>query len=155
PFAQLLEINDYIHGVDMDFEDLMKRNGLTPPVRELIQWMQSYNESASEKDRVSFFGMDVNGSNRYGLRYLNNELKSQDLTIYMEADSLMKVPTKERESLLDSFVNHTERSFVENNWGSRVDKDRYNMTMAVLKNLKMSIEFNRSNPFTFAKKRDQ
>lgn len=99
--------------------------------------------------------MDVNGGNRYGLRYLNNELKSHDLPVYMEADSLMKVPTKERESLLDSFVNYTERSFSENALESKLDKDSYKMTMAVLNNLKMSIEFNRANPLTITKKRDQ
>jgi erythromycin esterase len=62
-FAESVYINMYITGTDADLETLMKTvmqywTWKTTEVKELLQWMRSYNSGKTAEEQVFYFGLD-------------------------------------------------------------------------------------------------
>jgi|GEM_PF-3798055 len=156
PFSKILEVNDYIHGAAKDFKKLMNSNGLTPPVRDLIQWMREYNEGAESDQKVSIYGMDINGTNnRDAARYLNNLLVEMEQPVYMDADSLIKQAKGKKDMLMQGYINFVEKGFQNSDMKEILRAKDQEMVTAMIENLKMSLEFHQASPLTMTKKRDQ
>lgn len=69
-FGGALKVDDYIHGGAGTAEEIVKEIGFriynTREMAELLDWMRTYNESASEGEDLHFYGMDMQ-------RYDNNK----------------------------------------------------------------------------------
>lgn len=64
-------VNQYIQGGEGDIKEITSLLGYriyrTDNMMHLIEWMRSYNETASEDEKVRFYGMDM----QYGSRCIN------------------------------------------------------------------------------------
>jgi Erythromycin esterase homolog len=102
------EINDAIHGGDVDIEELMGRTDYplydTAQMIELVEWMRDYNKDKSLEDSVTIYGVDIQGPWRdmnyladFGERHpdtfteeemakFNTMIEDDDYDIYTEKD---------------------------------------------------------------------
>ena len=59
-------VNKYIHGEEADVNKavsaLLFRIYKTEDVKEMLEWMKSYNDTASEADKLNFYGYDMQNS---------------------------------------------------------------------------------------------
>lgn len=64
-FGGALKVDNYINGGNGSAEDAAREIGFTiyrtREMADLIEWMRSYNESASPEKTLHFYGMDVQG----------------------------------------------------------------------------------------------
>lgn len=62
-FGESLAINDYIQGGEGVVQDLVSQMSFpiyhTEQIVELVEWMRSYNESASAESKIRFYGFDM------------------------------------------------------------------------------------------------
>lgn len=69
-FGGAYRVNEYIHGGSGTAEEAVAELGFglyrTDEMADLVEWIRTYNESAAENDKVSFYGFDMQ-------RYDNNK----------------------------------------------------------------------------------
>lgn len=62
-FGGALKVDNYIHDGDGTAEEAVGEIGFaiyrTQEMADLVNWMRSYNENASEKEKLHFYGMDT------------------------------------------------------------------------------------------------
>lgn len=65
-FSGGMLVNRYIHGEEGDvnkaLEALLFRIYKTEDVKEMLEWMKSYNDAAAEGDKLNFYGFDMQNS---------------------------------------------------------------------------------------------
>ncbi len=81
-FGECLYINDYIRGNSkLSLDEIMNKFSFeiyhTKQMKDLIEWMKSYNDSLSENDKVSFYGFDLQNPEK-SVEYIINNLKVGD-----------------------------------------------------------------------------
>ncbi len=81
-FGECLYINDYIRGNSkLSLDEIMNKFSFeiyhTKQMKDLIEWMKSYNDSLSENDKVSFYGFDLQNPEK-SVEYIINNLKGVD-----------------------------------------------------------------------------
>lgn len=78
-----LALEKYIQGGEGSAEDALKKNNYilyrTKEMKELVDWMRTYNESAKETETLHLYGLDMQGVT-LSATYLENYLKEQKLT---------------------------------------------------------------------------
>ena len=94
-FAEALIFNDYVHGrLNDNLVDLMREKMIfwvwrTEEVRQLLEWMRSYNDAKPDEEHLSFYGFDVQFP-RYNARMLVERLEPYDADFAQEVDELLK-----------------------------------------------------------------
>lgn len=88
-YGECATINRYIQGGDRDIESIVKKFSFpiyhTKQMEELISWMREYNSTASEGEKLRFYGFDMqNPETSY--EFLKNYCTSKGLTSADEFD---------------------------------------------------------------------
>lgn len=92
-FYGTLDINDYIKGAAVSPEESLKNTGGwylwdTEEMLSLLHWLRSHNDKTSDKQKVSYVGIDIQDP-WPGLRYLGEyfEKTDRDFAGYLESHS--------------------------------------------------------------------
>ena len=98
-FGEGLLINEYIHGGSENLEDVIKNLSFTiyqtKETKDLIQWMREYNEKVEEKDKLSFYGFDMQNPEK-GLSLLANFCKENPSLGEQNLQRIMKFFSHEK-----------------------------------------------------------
>lgn len=120
-FGGCRKVNEYIHTGEGTVEDAVNEIGFgiyrTDEMKDLVQWMYEYNQSAEESNKLSFYGFDMQryDNNKEGLfGYLakvDSELAAQyditltdlnDDTVYTQKKSIVAEALKQSEILMST-----------------------------------------------------
>ena len=95
-------VNRYIHGGDGTAQEAAAAIGFpiyrTEQMEQLIAWMRDYNETASEEDRLNFYGFDMQRY-EYNYRYLLDAAREFSLN----TEDLEKIWDDEKNGFSDAY----------------------------------------------------
>jgi erythromycin esterase len=113
-FGESLFIDEAVqNGNTAAIEDLMRSKmhfwtWKTEEVKDLLEWMCSYNQGKAEEDKVHYMGVDCQ-FNTYHLPLVRDYLKIVTLPFQDHADSLLQVA---EEATAENFKNFSSGSFI-------------------------------------------
>lgn len=130
-FGGCRKVNDYISGGEGSAEDAIKEIGFemyqTKEMAELVKWMREYNQKSQEKDRLRFYGFDMqryDNNKEYLFKYLERvnpdmiteyQLLLSDLnddTVYTQNKELIK-KSLENINLLITEMQSNKETYVK------------------------------------------
>ncbi|MGB5823387.1 MAG: erythromycin esterase family protein [Proteocatella sp.] len=130
-FGGCRKVNEYISGAEGTVQDAIKEIGFemyqTKEMAELIEWMREYNQKSQEKDRLRFYGFDMqryDNNKEYLFKYLervNPDMITQyqlllsdlnDDTVYTQNKELIK-KSLENINLLIAEMQSNKESYVK------------------------------------------
>ena len=113
-FGGALKVDQYINGGTGTAEEAVAEIGFaiyrTREMADLVEWMHSYNESASSEQALRFYGMDVQRFDN-NKEYLFSVLDQTHPELSAEyAESLVRLTDKNRNSLDETTLNSAKES---------------------------------------------
>ena len=116
-FGGALKVDRYINGGDGTAEEAVAEIGFaiyrTQEMADLVEWMRSYNESASNEKALHFYGMDVQRFDN-NKEYLFSVLDQTYPELSAEYSvSLAQLTDENRNSLDKTTLNSTKESVSE------------------------------------------
>jgi erythromycin esterase len=120
-FGGCRKVNDYIHTGEGTSEEAVNEIGFgiyrTEEMKELVQWMYEYNQTAEEADELSFYGFDMQryDNNKAGVfayltkvdaqlatQYETSLIDLNDDTVYTQKKSVVAHALKQVEILMST-----------------------------------------------------
>ncbi|TAH62797.1 MAG: erythromycin esterase family protein [Gottschalkiaceae bacterium] len=148
-------INDYILHGEGDIEKVIKSMKFwtwsTQEVADMINWMKNYNQNPNNKEKIRFYGFDMQGIDN-SLQNLIKYLEKVDDSSELISKSIYFAAPDENKSTIVPLLEQTENSFKENReeYILKSSVEEYELILQDLNTINQNIKYSDSVPAQFS-----